>query len=245
MARRRRRLATAVTAAVAVGSLALLGATGSHAATGVERVVIGTSVQGRPIVALHRTAGDGADRVLVVGSMHGDEDAGKRVVARLREAGLPDGTDLWLVRTMNPDGDVVDRRTNARGVDLNRNFPRFWVLADRGTSTYSGPRAASEPETHALMRFVRDHGVRTTVIFHQPLHGVDSYRAKSMRLVRDLADRSGLPVRSFDCGGGCHGTFTDWHNDRTTGRAVTVELGRSPTSGTVDRVATAVLRAAR
>jgi len=227
----------------------------ARAAAEVERFVIGESADGRAIVALHRPGAKVVDAdehdtrrrntVLVVGSMHGDEKAGRAVVARLRDAPVPAGTDLWLVSTLNPDGNQADRRTNARGVDLNRNFPRRWRPAGGGTTTYSGPSPASEPETQALMDFVRAHDVRTTVVLHQPLFGVDSYRAKSPRLVRDLARRSGLPLAAFDCSGGCHGTFTDWANDRTPGRAVTVELGRSPTRSRLDRVATAVLRATR
>ena len=56
------------------------------------------------------------------------------------------------------------------------------------------------------MSFLRTVAPRTTLVFHQPLSGVDSYRAKSMTLVRRLSRLLGLPVRSFDCTGGCHGT---------------------------------------
>ena len=205
-------------------------------------VRIGTSVEGRAIVAVHRWT-DGATRTaLVVGSMHGDERAGMRVVRRLRTASLPAGLDLWLVRTMNPDGTAADRRTNARGVDLNRNFPRFWVPAGAGTPTWSGPSAASEPETRAMTTFLREVSPRTTLVFHQPLYGVDSYRAKSMTLVRRLSRETGLPVRFFDCQGGCHGTLTDWHNARLDGRAVTVELGRTASAHQVERVTQGLLR---
>ena len=104
------------------------------------REVIGTSVNGRPIVAIHR-AREGADdrTVLVIGSIHGDERAGLRVVRKLRNRDrLPAGLDLWLVPTVNPDGTAADRRTNAHGVDLNRNFPYRWHSSSRG-ATWSGP----------------------------------------------------------------------------------------------------------
>jgi len=209
-----------------------------------ERVVLGWSAQGRPIVAWHRWRPDagGARPLLVVGSMHGDERAGHRVVRALRERPLLPGSDLWVVRTLNPDGAAARSRTNARGVDLNRNFPLRWQKSARGSATWSGPAPASEPETVAMMAFVRSTQPWTTVVLHQPLYGVDSYRAKSPRLVRELAAATGLPVRSFDCGGMCHGTFTDWLNARTTGRAVTVELGRDPTLTRIDRVARGLLR---
>lgn len=248
MTRTLRRAATVVSALLLLtGTLGPAGAASGRAATGVaeERVVLGWSAQGRPIVAWHRWHPD-TDRarpLLVVGSMHGDERAGHRVVRALRERPLPPGSDLWLVRTLNPDGAAARTRTNARGVDLNRNFPLRWQKSARGSATWSGPAPASEPETVAVMAFVRRAQPWTTVVLHQPLYGVDSYRAKSPRLVRELAAATGLPVRSFDCDGMCHGTFTDWHNARTNGRAVTVELGRDPTPAHIARVARGVLQA--
>jgi protein MpaA len=210
----------------------------------VERVVIGASVLGRPIVAVHRWRPGATRTLLVIGNMHGDEQAGLRVVDRLQTHSLPAAVDLWLIRSANPDGTAADRRTNAQGVDLNRNFPRRWVRAGQGTSNWSGPRAASEPETQALLSFVARIQPRTTIVFHQPLDGVDAYRAKSMTLVRRLARESGLPVKSFDCHGGCHGTFTDWLNTRTPGRAVTVEFGARVPDGQVARLKRAVLTVA-
>jgi protein MpaA len=210
----------------------------------VKSVVIGTSVLGRPIVAVHRWRPGATRTLLVIGNMHGDEQAGLRVVHLLRTQPLPAAVDLWLIRTSNPDGTAADRRTNAHGVDLNRNFPRRWVRAGKGTLNWSGPRAASEPETRALLSFVARIQPRTTIVFHQPLDGVDSYRAKSMTLVRRLAAESGLPVKPFTCNGGCHGTFTDWLNTRTPGRAVTVEFGARVSSGQVARMRRAVLTVA-
>ena len=64
--------------------------------------------------------------VLVVGSIHGTETAGHAVIARLRRTLPPAGVRLLLVRTANPDGVARGTRQNARGVDLNRNFPFRW-----------------------------------------------------------------------------------------------------------------------
>jgi protein MpaA len=207
-----------------------------------QRVVVGTSAGGRDLVAVHRWA-DGATRTtLVIGSMHGDEPAGTRVVRRLRSAPVPPGADLWLLPTVNPDGAAAGRRTNDQGVDLNRNFPRHWVEAGEGTATWSGPTPASEPETRAVQALLRQVRPRTVVVLHQPLFGVDSYRAKSMTLVHRLARALDLPVRSFDCGGGCHGTLTDWHNARLPGRAVTVELARTASDWRVRHTARGLLQ---
>ena len=238
------RLGILVVTAAVVAAVGAAGAVAASAAVGEERVVIGTSVNGREIVAVHRSTGGATRSLVVIGSMHGDERAGMRVTRRLRDARLPDGVDLWLVRTVNPDGTAADRRTNAHGVDLNRNFPRYWRSADAGTQRWSGPAAASEPETQAVMAFLRRVQPRTVLVLHQPLYGVDSYRAKSMTLVRRLSHELALPIRSFDCNGGCHGTLTDWHNARLPGRAVTVELGQTATDDRIARTARGILRVA-
>lgn len=192
----------------------------------VERRVIGTSVLGRPIRAWR--LGDPGSRttVVAIATMHGDEPAPRRILEQLRDGPPVSGLDLWVVPRSNPDGLARGTRKNANGVDLNRNFPHAWKPLDGVTE--SGPHAASEPETRALMRFLRRVQPDRVVSFHQPLHGVDSYDAPRPRFVRRLAEHLRLPVKSFACTGTCHGTFTQWVNHRLEGVAVTVEYGESP-----------------
>ncbi len=98
----------------------ILGAGDAHAES------IGPSVHGRPIDVHVDGASDAAFRVLVVGSIHGNETAGHAVIRRLRALGPPGGMRIWTIRTVNPDGVVAGTRENARGIDLNRNFPHRW-----------------------------------------------------------------------------------------------------------------------
>lgn len=234
----RRRLAATV--------VVLLALTAAPAAAGEEAVVttrevVGASLEGRPIEVVHRALPEAGRRVLVIGSIHGDERAGMRVVRRLaRQADLPRDLDLWLARTVNPDGTADDRRTNARGVDLNRNFPYRWSTSPRG-STWSGPAPLSEPESQALRTLVRRLDPWLVVTFHQPLYGVGA-NDKGMRTVRALARGMRLPVRSYACTGVCHGSFTSWVNHRTDSLAVTVEFGRRASDWRIRRAASTVLR---
>ncbi|MDP3971739.1 MAG: DUF2817 domain-containing protein [Candidatus Nanopelagicales bacterium] len=188
-----------------------------------SRVVIGRSVQGREIVA--NAVGDpGARKVLVViGSMHGTELGGVKVARRVMKAGAPAGTRIWVVPNLNPDGARTRTRTNARGVDLNRNAPDLWRTGPRDL-VYPGPSAASEPETQAMMSFLGDVRPDLVLSFHQALNGVDSYGNKDPRLIKWLGRKFRLPVKRFDCSGICRGTLTGWFNANQPGSAVTIEF---------------------
>jgi Zinc carboxypeptidase len=82
---------------------------------------IGSSAKGRPIMAVRY--GDGPRTVLVVGTTHGDEEGGLRVLLRVRSLSLPEEITLWVIPTMNPDGLALDTRFLANGADPNRQAP--------------------------------------------------------------------------------------------------------------------------
>jgi hypothetical protein len=212
----------------------------SPTAVVTTREVVGTSVEGRPIVALHRARPGATRTVLVIGNVHGDEQAGLRVVRRLRDrAHLPADLDLWLVLTANPDGTAADRRTNAHGVDLNRNFPYLWHTSARG-STWSGRAPLSEPESQTLKALIRRLHPVLTVVFHQPLFGVGS-SDKGMASVRAVARGMKLPIQNLACTGVCHGSFGSWVNHRTPYLAVTVEFGHKVADWRIRRAAATVV----
>jgi len=193
----------------------------------IAQRVIGTSVQDRDIVAWHlgEPGRPGVPTVVLVSTMHGDEPATRHVLRSLRDGEPVVGVDLWVVPTYNPDGLAAGTRRNAHGVDLNRNFPYRW--ADLDGRYESGPEPASEPETVAMMSFLRDVRPDHVIGFHQPLHGVDT-DTKRPRFARKVARHLGLPRKSFDCGGVCHGTMTGWFNHRFAGNALTVEYAAKP-----------------
>jgi len=147
-----------------------------------ELVTYGESVRGEPLVAVRvptRASGD-APRVLCCANIHGIEYVGGLVALALLEqvahdeasvAPLRDAVELWVVPCVNPDGyrrtweaggvgTLAQLRTNAHGVDLNRNFPLPYGAARRalpgagstapGKATFCGTSALCEPETRAL-----------------------------------------------------------------------------------------------
>ncbi|WP_370618200.1 M14 family zinc carboxypeptidase [Mumia qirimensis] len=202
----------------------------------VERVVVGHSRKGREIVAYRLGDPEARRSAVVIAAMHGDERKPQAILRNLRDGSPISGLDLWVVPNANPDGVARKARRNARGVDLNRNFPRRWKASKRGP-TWSGPKAASEPETRAMMRFLRKVAPDQVVSFHQPLYGIDTSGTGNRPLARRLAKHLRLPKRSFSCGSGCHGTMSQWFNHRLDGQLVTVELGRRPSKAYLTRTA--------
>jgi hypothetical protein len=208
--------------------LAFLAALGTVAdARPAAAETFGRSAENRPL-RVHR-AGDPAapTRVLVVGSIHGNETAGHAVVARLRRTAPPPGVQLWLVRTANPDGVRAGTRQNARGVDLNRNFPFRWAGGGRPFDTYFPGRApASEPETRALRRLVDRVEPDLTVHYHQQMRLVVLPRGAPRGPVREYGRRTGLPPRWLPA---YRGTAVSWQNRRAPGTtAFVVELPAGP-----------------
>ena len=217
-----------VPALLAVGLAAPAPATAAPATDDRPAVVevrtLGQSVQGRPIRAW-RLGEPGKRRIVLVSTMHGNEPHTRAILETLRDGRAIRGVDLWVVPTYNPDGLARGTRRNARGVDLNRNFPHRWADLDGNYESGRGP--ASEPETRAVMRFLEDIDPLRVISFHQPLDGVDT-DTKDPRFARRLARALRLPRTSLDCGGLCHGTMTMWFNHHFRGAALTVEYGARP-----------------
>jgi murein peptide amidase A len=167
-----RRLIAVVATAAAVWGEAATPVASSAPAVARRSVVIGRSVDGRRLVA--RVIGpDSAPRkVLLVGCIHGDECAGLRILSAVAARRPPAGVQLWLVGELNPDGTAAGTRQNARGVDLNRNFPYQWRRVTDPTFD-SGPRPASEPETRAAMGLIDRIRPAVTIWYHQHQDLVD------------------------------------------------------------------------
>jgi protein MpaA len=223
---------------------------GNSPSTVAETRVIGTSVQGRQIVA-HRV-GSGSLRVVVIGVIHGDEDAGLAITDLLQRVVPPSGVELWIVPTMNPDGTALGIRGNANRVDLNRNFPYRWApMGQPGYWQYSGPSRASEPETAAMVAFLRGLKPALGIWYHQDLFMISPGTGLDGRIRAHYARATGLPLKRIT-GGTYTGVAATWQ--RSTIRsalAFVVELGPtlSPAEAAVHAAAVldtaAVLRDAR
>ncbi len=190
--------------------------------------VIGTSVEGRPIKAYRIGDQTSSMKAVFIGGIHGNEAQPSKILLNLMSGPAVRGAAIWVIPRMNPDAVVHQRRTNAHGVDLNRNFPVDWIR--QPAPYYSGPGPASEPETKAILRFLRSVDPDRVVILHQPLYGVDDSYKKAHSFAYLLARGLHLPRKVFTCNSVCRGTLTQWFNATRAGQALTVEYGKSVTT---------------
>jgi len=162
--------------------------------------VIGTSVEGRDIVAYHY--GTGENEILFIGGVHGGYAWNSVLLAYqfidyFQNNVIPDGLKVTVIPVLNADGlnkvvgtttvflptdvsplsgTVAAGRFNANIVDLNRNFDCNWK--DTGvwqTKPVSGGSAAfSEPESMALKSYIEAHNPIAVIVFDSAAGGVFS-----------------------------------------------------------------------
>jgi protein MpaA len=136
---------------------------------------LGRSYEGRPIDVVH-VAGTGK-QILVVGCIHGNECEGIEVTRLLAQSHST--ADLWLVHQLNPDGYARRSRTNAHGVDLNRDF-----------------LAATQRETRIARKLALRLKPDVTIWFHQPQAVVRAW-GPSQATARRYARLAGVRYRAL------------------------------------------------
>jgi protein MpaA len=143
------------------------------------------------------------------------------------------------VRSVNPDGVARGSRQNARGVDLNRNFPYRWQPIGRpGDQQYSGTGPLSEPESRAMAALVKRVRPTVTVWFHQPVGLIDE-SGGVVAVERRFADLAGLPLRRMQR---YPGSATSWQNTTWPGTSSFVVELPGRVSATVEAKVLAALK---
>lgn len=182
---------------------------------------IGQSVEGRPIECI--VLGDGADVILLLATIHGNEGAGTSMLLRLAEHLIEHphvlaGRQVVLVPVVNPDGLARGIRYNARGVDLNRNFPS----ANWSGEARSGRSPLSEPEAQAIYDLLHEYQPARITTIHEGLRCVD-FDGPAEPMAQIMSMCCDLPLRQLGGRSGSLGSYAGV----TLGRPlVTVELAR-------------------
>ncbi len=148
-----------------------------------------SSAQGAPILIKEYPPLENREpmgRVLLIGGVHGDEYSSVSVTFKwLRTLDKHhSGLFHWRISPlMNPDGLLKKKstRTNANGVDLNRNFPTlnwkekskyYWEVRTRkNPRRYPGSRPLSESESRWLYDEINNFKPDVIIAVHAP-HGI-------------------------------------------------------------------------
>ncbi|MFN0245591.1 MAG: M14 family zinc carboxypeptidase [Kofleriaceae bacterium] len=175
-----------------------------------RELVIGHTVLGRPIEALHFLPPSYAKPrplALLFGAIHGDEAVSQLMLERLADELVerPPGRETWIVPCVNPDGVVAGTRNNANDVDLNRNFAsRNWG-EQRRPGYNPGTAAENQPETQALVALIDRIKPHRFVSVHAGYRMVN-FDGCGEQLAREMSERCGYPTE-HDMGYPTPGSF--------------------------------------
>lgn len=252
---------------------------------------IGTSVAGKPIMALRMTADQTGYRlngmhlrtlrkhIFIEAGTHARETINPAILVKMvedyckdyaDEKHLPDqdmgkileGHVLHFVVLTNPDGfDLVkadwkkesDKKSNLRGVDLNRNYPsvyfdskakRFLSISDTidkkklpkaakapGKAFYPGKSPLTEPETKAVASYIGAYPFQGFISFHSQgqvvyhaRRGMDeTYNKLTEKIAGALAKKAGYKVMSAEDEVPTYGYLADFAAFETHKPAFTIE----------------------
>jgi hypothetical protein len=175
---------------------------------------VGKTVLNKDII-MFKIGNPAGGRVLFDGTMHGTENIGAELLYVYAE---------WLLTSTDPLADRILRsdctllipavnvdnynkiRTNANGVDLNRNFATRWDygVSDPDSDTYRGRAPLSEPESQTIVRVLQGYAPSFYVNLHMwggpyyagSVYGNHTYYSSLVSKVSSLSkDRGVTPFR--------------------------------------------------
>jgi len=171
----------------------------------IEDHTAGRSIQGRSIPCL--SFGSGSDVILIMATIHGDENAGTPLTHELIDH-LMDNPQYFNKRKVvimpvsNPDGFAVNSRYNSRGVDLNRNFE----AANRENNQVNGFKGLSEPESQFIKKVIAKYNPNRILTLHESLACID-YDGPGDQLAQHLAKYCDLPINKLGSRPGSLGSY--------------------------------------
>jgi protein MpaA len=172
--------------------------------------------------------GEGEHTTMIFGAFHGSEPVSADLAIKFAEYLYYDFAEqldnkVIIVPIVNPDGLSQGVRTNARGVDINRNFPtRNWQKKLRGRKHFPGVTPASEPETKAVIELIDRFKPDRIISIHSPLRLVN-YDGPAQELAINMALLSGYPIKS-DIGYPTPGSLGNYAGNEKDIPTITLEL---------------------
>ncbi len=168
----------------------------------LDQETYGRSRNGTPLTWIPPRA---SCSLLVIAGVHGEEPDTTVSLSRALRS-IPTGAispSVGLVLSVNPDGLNLGTRGNAKGVDLNRNFPtanwqsepaicRWHADEELALPISTGASPGSEPETEALIGLIQTARPARILALHGPLACIDDPEPGAFS--RWLSASTGLPL---------------------------------------------------
>ncbi len=169
-------------------------------------------------------------RRLLVAGLHGEEPETVQLARGIVDRVAAADSSCAIVLCANPDGVADGTRQNARGVDLNRNFPATsWragttpsypagidpaerVPANRTNVSSTGSAPLSEPESAGLAALIERLEPALVLDLHAPLEMVLTTSLVPAEVARELAAAAGLELTD-ELGSPVPGALRDWLGD--------------------------------
>ena len=136
---------------------------------------------------------------LVIGVFHGDEPQGKYLIDEYIKNKIAPHHNSLFIPCLNPDGMQLGTRTNANGVDINRNFPtKNWgedtsKAGNKPNDYYSGNTPASEIETQFVLDIIDTYKPSVIITLHAP-YKIVNYDGPAKEIAQRISDIIKYPV---------------------------------------------------
>ena len=173
--------------------------------------------------------------ILIIGVFHGEEPQGEYLIKEYLKTDLSGiKNKLLFIPCLNPDGKSINKRQNANGIDLNRNFPtKNWKKTDN-PEYFGGISPASEIETKFMMEVLSDYKIDAILSIHAPFKIVN-YDGPAQEIAEKISEITGYPVQS-DIGYPTPGSFGNYAGVERQIPTITLELPEDETNEHMWRV---------
>ena len=130
--------------------------------------------------------------ILVIGVFHGEEPQGKFLIDEYLKT---HSSNLLFIPCLNPDGMQFGKRTNAKDVDLNRNYPtKNWQLTEKN-EFFGGESPASEIETKFMVEILEEYKPELILALHAPFKIVN-YDGPAKEIAEKISKIINYPVEA-------------------------------------------------
>ncbi len=173
--------------------------------------------------------------ILIIGVFHGEEPQGEYLINEYLKKDLSKIKNrLLIVPCLNPDGKALNKRQNANGVDLNRNFPtRNWKVTEN-KEYFGGDKPESEIETKFITEILNDYKIDAILTIHAPFKIVN-YDGPAKELAEKISEITHYPVQA-DIGYPTPGSFGNYAGIERNIPTITLELPEDESDETLWKI---------